>query len=114
MGPSKSAEMTRSLPSVFWANDVSLDSGAKVGGGGDGGGGAPSCLRTGGGSLEVIAITRGPFTKEKDLPCREAETSRPVVLLICSARSPAVAVSVFPDSVAAGFALPADFSTCSN
>ncbi len=71
----------------------------------------PGCLRAGGGSLGVIATTRGPLTREKDLPCREAETSRPVVLLICTDRSPAVAVSVSPDSVAVGFAPPVDWST---
>src|ERR1035437_9165094 len=97
IGPSKATEMTRSLPSVTWVKEVSLESGAMVG---EGRGG--SCLRAGA-SLGPIAITRGPLIKEKDLPCREAETSRPVVLLICNDRSPAVAVSVSPDSATVGF-----------
>src|ERR1700722_16206814 len=105
--------MTRSLPSVLWVKDVRLDSGATIGGGGDGGGGVPGCLRTGGGSRGVIATTRGPLTSEKDLRCREAEISRPVALLIRSDRSPAVAVSVSPDSVAAGFAPPTAWATWS-
>src|ERR1035437_8716171 len=103
--------MTRSLPSVSWVKDVSVESGA-TGGGGDGGGGG-SCLRAGA-RLGPIAITRGPLIKEKDLPCREAETSRPVVLLICNDRSPAVAVSVSPDSATVGFALSTDCSTWSS
>src|ERR1035441_8432161 len=81
---------------------------------GVGGGAGGFCGLLGGGeSLGPIASTRGPVTREKELPGREAETSRPVVWLICSDRSPAVAVSVSPDTVAAGFARPADFSTCS-
>ena len=73
-----------------------------TGGGGGGSGGSDGfCLR-GGAGLGPIATTRGPLASEKVLPCREAETSRPVVLLICSDRSPAVAVSVSPDSVAVG------------
>src|ERR1700678_3723350 len=114
MGPSNSAEMTRSLPSVFWVNEVSLETGANVGGGGGGGGATPGCRRAGGGSLVVIATTRGPLTRENDLPCRETETNRPVVLLISSDRPPAAAVSVSLDSVAAGLAPPADLSTWSN
>src|ERR1035441_8490786 len=105
--------MTRSLPSVFWVRDVSFESGAMAGGGGGGAGGFCGLLG-GGGRPGPKATPRGPLTREKDLPCREAETSRPVVWLICSDRSPAVAVIVSPDSVAAGFARPTDSSTCSN
>src|ERR1017187_4710363 len=112
MGPSNVADTTRSLPSVFWPKDVSLEPGATAGGVGGGAGGLCGLL-DGGGSLGPIATTRGPLTREKDLPCRVAETSRPVVWLICSDRSPAVAVIVSPDSTAAGFARPTDFSTCS-
>ena len=70
--------------------------------------GRMSCLRAAGEGLGPIATTRGPLPSEKDLPCREAETSRPVVLLICKDKSPAVAVSVSPDSAAVGFVPPAD------
>src|SRR5664280_1087385 len=106
MGPSNSAEMTSSLPSVFCANDVSLESGANAGCGGvaEASGG----LRTEGGSRAVIDMKRGPLTKEYDSPCREAETRRPVVLLICSDRAPAVAVRNWTSSVTAGFVLPTD------
>src|ERR1700749_2933919 len=105
MGPAKAAEITRSLPSLFWVKDVSAEAGADVGGGGAGGAGAPGCLRAAGGSLGVIATTRGPLMSEKGLPCRATETSMPVVLLICNDKLPTAAVSRSADSAAAGFAL---------
>src|SRR5580658_4580637 len=107
IGPENTAETTRSLPSVPCVNDVNFESGAKAGGVG-GGGGGPCCLRGVGGSLGVIATTRGPLTSEKDWPRRETATNKPVVLLICSDRSPTVAVRLSADSVAAGFEGPGD------